>query len=159
MSPNDQANFPINPQPDAATSCGDRPGPLRIAVIGSGIAGMSAAWSLAARHRVTLFERDSRPGGHSNTIDLALPEGSVPVDTGFIVYNERTYPNLTALFAHLGVPTRESEMSFAASLGDGAFEYSGASLGGLFAQRRNLVRRRHNALLSAGPRRGSPSHR
>ena len=148
MSPNDQANFPINPQPDAATSCGDRPGPLRIAVIGSGIAGMSAAWSLAARHRVTLFERDSRPGGHSNTIDLALPEGSVPVDTGFIVYNERTYPNLTALFAHLGVPTRESEMSFAASLGDGAFEYSGASLGGLFAQRRNLVRRRMWRMLS-----------
>ncbi|WP_374379874.1 NAD(P)/FAD-dependent oxidoreductase [Dongia sp.] len=111
-------------------------------MIGSGIAGMSAAWSLAARHDVALFERDCRPGGHSNTIDIALPEGRVPVDTGFIVYNERTYPNLTALFAHLGVRTRETEMSFAASLGDGAFEYSGSSLGGLFAQRRNLMRPR-----------------
>ncbi len=143
MSPNDQSNFPIPGYPGAtATLCGERPDQLRIAVIGSGIAGMSAAWALAARHRVTLFERDSRPGGHSNTIDLALPNGRVLVDTGFIVYNERTYPNLTALFTYLGVPTRETEMSFAASLGDGAFEYSGTSLGGLFAQKRNLVSRR-----------------
>jgi predicted NAD/FAD-binding protein len=143
MSPNDQANVPIFADPSLkSTSYVERPGQLRIAVIGSGIAGMSAAWALAARHRVTLFERDSRPGGHSNTIDLSLPEGKVPVDTGFIVYNERTYPNLTALFAHLGVPTRETEMSFAASLGDGTFEYSGSSLGGLFAQKRNLLRPR-----------------
>lgn len=143
MSPNDQANFPIFADPDAlATPRFDRPDRSRIAVIGSGIAGMSAAWALAAQHQVTLFEQDSRPGGHSNTIDLDLPGGKVAVDTGFIVYNERTYPNLTALLGYLGVTTRETEMSFAASLGDGAFEYSGSSLSGLFAQKRNLLRPR-----------------
>ncbi len=109
---------------------------------------MSAAWALAERHNVTLFERANRPGGHSHTIDLDLPEGRVPVDTGFIVFNERTYPNLTALFAHLGVATQSTEMSFAASLDNGRFEYSGTNLRGLFAQKRNLVRPRMWRMLS-----------
>ena len=98
-----------------------------IAVVGGGISGLSAAWLLAGRHRVTLFEADERIGGHSHTVMV----GDTPVDTGFIVYNEATYPNLTALFAHLDVPTKHAEMSFAVSLDDGRLEYSGTDLGGL----------------------------
>ena len=78
--------------------------PLEIAVVGSGISGLSAAWLLSTRHKVTLFEQRPRLGGHSNTVDA----DGVAVDTGFIVYNEATYPNLTALFDHLGVPTAPS---------------------------------------------------
>lgn len=117
--------------------------PLRVAVIGSGISGLSAGWLLSGRHHVSVFERDSRIGGHCNTVDVS----SVPVDTGFIVYNEVTYPNLTALFRHLGVVSKPSEMSFAVSLDDGRLEYSGAGLAGLFAQRRNLVSRRFWSML------------
>ncbi len=116
--------------------------PLDIAVIGSGIAGMSAAWLLSGSHRVTLYEQADRLGGHTNTVDVPGPVGPVAVDTGFIVYNEQTYPNLTALLRHLDVPTNASEMSFAVSLRDGALEYAGTDLRGLFAQRRNLVRPR-----------------
>ncbi len=120
---------------------------LDIAVIGSGIAGLSAAWLLSQRHRVTLFEADSRPGGHSNTVAVQGARGRIAVDTGFIVYNEAAYPNLTALFAHLGVATQASEMSFAVSLDQGALEYSGTDLRGLFAQRSNLVSRRFWSML------------
>ena len=116
---------------------------MHIAVVGSGIAGLSAAWLLNTRHRVTVYESASRPGGHSNTVQTA----GVPVDTGFIVYNEATYPNLTALFAHLNVRTKASEMSFAVSLDGGNLEYAGTDLGGLFAQRRNLVRPRFWSML------------
>ena len=118
--------------------------PLRIAVIGSGISGLSAAWLLSQRHSVSLFEADNRIGGHSNTVDA----GPTPVDTGFIVYNEATYPNLTALFRHLGVATKPSEMSFAVSLDDGHLEYSGTNLVGLFAQPRNAVRPRFWSMLA-----------
>jgi predicted NAD/FAD-binding protein len=111
---------------------------LDIAIVGSGISGLSAAWLLSTRHRVTLFEADGRIGGHSHTVEAH----GTPVDTGFIVYNERTYPNLTALFAHLGVPTRPTEMTLAISLDKGRLEYSGTGLGGLLAQKRNLVRPR-----------------
>jgi uncharacterized protein len=120
----------------------------RIAVVGTGISGMSAAWLLSPRHDVTVYEQAGRPGGHSNTVPVETPEGTIPVDTGFIVYNERTYPNLTALFAHLGVPTQPSEMSFAVSLAGGELEYSGSSLGGLFAQRSNVFRPRFWSMLN-----------
>lgn len=118
----------------------ERPGNgrLRIAVVGSGISGLSAAWLLAKNHEVTLFEADDRLGGHSHTVEA----GGIPVDTGFIVYNEITYPNLAALFDHLGVETQASTMSFAVSLDEGRLEYSGTGLGGLFAQPGNLARPR-----------------
>lgn len=112
---------------------------LDIGVVGTGISGLSAAWLLSAKHRVTLFESAARPGGHTNTVEIASGTASQPVDTGFIVYNEATYPNLTALFAHLKVATQASEMSFAVSLDAGRLEYAGTDLAGLFAQRRNLV--------------------
>lgn len=115
---------------------GDAPGRrLDIAVVGSGISGLSAGWLLSRRHRVSLFEADNRLGGHSNTVDA----DGVAVDTGFIVFNQSTYPNLTALFDHLAVATKRSDMSFAVSLDDGRLEYSGTSLLGLFAQARNAV--------------------
>ncbi|HTC02371.1 MAG TPA: NAD(P)-binding protein, partial [Xanthobacteraceae bacterium] len=90
-----------------------------IAVIGTGIAGMSAAWLLSQKHKLTVYESDRRVGGHSNTVMVEGAKGAIPVDTGFIVYNEATYPNLTALFAHLKVPTQLSDMSFAVSLANG----------------------------------------
>lgn len=117
----------------------------RIAVVGTGISGLSCAWLLSGRHQVTVFDGEPRPGGHSHTVDAPVAPGAdaqVPVDTGFIVYNEAAYPNLTALFAHLGVPTDATDMSFAVSLDGGALEYAGTDLGGLFAQKRNLLRPR-----------------
>ena len=118
-----------------------------IAVIGSGIAGMSAAWLLSQKHNVTVYEREGRLGGHSNTVEVPGGQDPVPVDTGFIVYNERNYPNLTALFKYLDVPTKDSEMSFAASLDDGAMEYSGTDINGMLGQRRNLFRPRFWTML------------
>lgn len=117
--------------------------PRKIAVVGTGIAGLSAAWLLSTHHDVTVFEADARVGGHCHTLDT----GFARVDTGFIVYNETTYPNLTALFSHLGVTTTESNMSFAVSMDDGALEYAGSSLGGLFAQRSNLASLRFWSML------------
>jgi hypothetical protein len=121
---------------------------LRVAIVGSGISGLSCAWLLAQRHDVELFEADARLGGHSHTVDARCGLQHVPVDTGFIVYNEPAYPNLTALFRHLGVPTNASDMSFAVSLDQGALEYAGSDLAGLFAQRRNLVRPRFWKMLT-----------
>jgi predicted NAD/FAD-binding protein len=123
--------MPFGSLPPAASL---RPG-QKIAVVGSGIAGLSAAWLLAEAHEVELFEAAPRLGGHSNTLDV----GGHPVDTGFIVYNTATYPNLTALFDHVGVATRATDMGFAVSLDGGRLEYAGGDLGGLFAQKRNLV--------------------
>ncbi|MDX2222928.1 MAG: NAD(P)-binding protein, partial [Rhodospirillaceae bacterium] len=104
----------------------------KIAVIGTGVAGLSAAWMISERHQVTVYEKGPWVGGHCNTVGVDAILGGerceIPVDTGFIVYNERTYPNLTALFDHLGIITERSEMSFSASIDNGAFEYSGNSL-------------------------------
>jgi predicted NAD/FAD-binding protein len=130
------------PGPDLAAH------PLDIAVIGSGISGLAAAWLLSKRHRVTLYEREARIGGHSNTVDVPCGDGrSMPVDTGFIVYNERNYPNLKALFAWLDVPTRASDMSFGVSIDGGRLEYQGGSLRGVFAQPANLLRPRFLGML------------
>ncbi len=108
--------------------------------MGAGISGLSAAWLLGKRHDVVLYEKGARLGGHSNTVAVDGPRGPVPVDTGFIVYNEATYPNLKALFSHLGVRTVPSEMSFAVSRNGGSLEYSGSGLGGLFAQKSNFAK-------------------
>jgi len=116
---------------------------LNIAVVGTGIAGMSAAWLLSTRHDVTVYEQATRLGGHTNTIEVTAAGGAtLPVDMGFIVFNPETYPNLVALFDHLGVATQPSDMSLGLSLRDGALEYAGGDLGGLFAQRTNLLRPR-----------------
>jgi uncharacterized protein len=120
---------------------------LDIAVVGSGIAGLSCAWLLGRAHRVTVYEAAPRVGGHSCTVELQRPGGPVGVDIGFIVYNESTYPNLTALFRHLSVPTQPSCMSLGISMDHGAFEYGGHDLASLFAQRRNLARPRFWGML------------
>ena len=112
----------------------------RIAVVGAGISGLSAAWLLSQRHEVSLFEAGDYLGGHTNTVDVELDGVSHPVDTGFLVFNTRTYPNLIAMFAHLGVASVESEMSFAVSLASPQLEWSGSSLATVFGQKRNLVR-------------------
>ncbi len=112
----------------------------RIAVVGGGIAGLGAAWLLGRRHHVTLIEANDAAGGHTNTVDYPTPRGAVPVDTGFIVYNQPNYPHLPALLDHLHVPTHASDMSFALSARDINLEYAGDNLRTLFAQRRNLLR-------------------
>lgn len=112
---------------------------LKIAIVGSGISGASAAWALNPQHDITLYEKETRPGGHTATVDVDYDGAHIPVDTGFIVYNEPSYPNLTALFAELGIVTRASDMSFSLSLDHGKLEWSGGGLSSIFAQKRNLL--------------------
>jgi predicted NAD/FAD-binding protein len=118
---------------------------MRVAVIGTGIAGNAAAWTLSKRYPVTVYDRDIRPGGHSHTVTIDYDGTQLAVDIGFIVYNELNYPDLTALFEHLDVETVESCMSFAVSADCGRFEWKGGganwreTAGGLFAQARNLL--------------------
>src|SRR6187401_2408862 len=95
-----------------------------IAVIGAGISGLAAAYLLSRRHRVQLFEKERRLGGHTNTVIVPTPEGSVALDTGFLVHNDRTYPNLVRLFTELGVASCNSDMSFAVSCCRSGLEYS-----------------------------------
>ncbi|TXG95062.1 MAG: FAD-dependent oxidoreductase, partial [Zoogloea sp.] len=112
----------------------------RIAVIGAGIAGLASAWLLSREHEVVLFEGGDYLGGHTHTVDIEVDGQRFPVDTGFLVFNRRTYPNLCALFALLGVDAVESEMSFGVSLTATDLEWAGSDLASLFAQRRNLLR-------------------
>jgi predicted NAD/FAD-binding protein len=119
---------------------------MKIAVIGSGIAGLASAHFLQGRHEVTLFEQDARVGGHTNTFHAP---NRPPVDTGWIVYNTLNYPNLSALFAELGVDTQPTRMSFGVSLGDGAYEWKGSdNLLSVFAQPSNLLRPSHLRLIA-----------
>ncbi len=112
----------------------------RVAVIGSGISGLSAAYTLAPQAQVTLFEAGDYFGGHTHTVDITLGGITHGVDTGFLVFNERTYPNLIRLFGELGVATTASDMSFSVKVPDIGLEWSGSDLNTVFAQRRNLVR-------------------
>lgn len=113
--------------------------PARIAIIGAGVAGLGAAWALRAFHDVVLYEKESRLGGHANTVTVDHAGRETRVDTGFIVFNRLNYPNLTALFAHLGIKTHRTDMSFGFSL-NGGCEWSSNGLSGLFAQPSNLMR-------------------
>lgn len=113
---------------------------MKIAIIGAGISGNLAAYHLQDQHEITVFEADSRIGGHSNTIDVKVAGRNYAVDTGFIVYNDCTYPHFVKLLDELQVLSQTSEMSFSVRCEVSGLEYNGASLNTLFAQRRNLVR-------------------
>ena len=115
-------------------------GRQKIAVIGTGIAGNLAAFRLAPEHDITVYEADSRIGGHTNTVDVVAAGKRWAVDTGFIVFNNATYPNFIALLDELGVESQDSNMSFSMRNERNGLEYNGASLNTLFAQRRNLLR-------------------
>ena len=133
--------------PDPAVTGGGR---RRVAVIGSGVAGLTAAYVLNRQDDVTLFEADSRLGGHAHTHDLPQADGSViGVDTGFIVHNERTYPTLLRLFAELGVETQDSEMSMSIRCDGCGLEYAGARDGGrgIIARPSSLLRGRYLLML------------
>jgi uncharacterized protein len=112
---------------------------MKIAIVGSGIAGCAAAWHASSFAQVTVFESENRLGGHTHTQQVCVEGTDFPVDTGFIVFNHRTYPGLKAWFELLGVETAPSDMSFSASLNNGTLEWCGTNLGTVFAQRRNLV--------------------
>ena len=113
---------------------------MKIAIIGTGISGLSAAYLLHPHHEITVYEKNERLGGHSRTVEVTTAEGKVPVDTGFIVFNHRNYPLLTGLFKHLQVPTAKSNMSFGVSIDNGWLEYGTQKLSDMFAQKRNLLR-------------------
>lgn len=121
---------------------------MKIAVVGSGISGLSAAWALGRSHDVTLYEKRTRAGGHSATVDVDYDGVRVPVDTGFIVFNRTNYPLLTRLFAQLGVETQTTSMSFSVSLDHGRFEWCSDNLRTIFAQKRNLFSPRFLMMLS-----------
>jgi predicted NAD/FAD-binding protein len=128
---------------------------MKVAIVGSGIAGLGAAHALRGKAEITLLEAGDYFGGHTHTVDIYLstPTGLVThgIDTGFLVFNERTYPQLIALFAELGVPTAKSDMSFSVqapgAAGQRALEWSGSSLNTVFAQRRNLINPRFLRML------------
>ncbi|MFD0979107.1 NAD(P)/FAD-dependent oxidoreductase [Tropicimonas aquimaris] len=127
--------------------CKPETGRKRIAVVGAGISGLSAAYYLGASHDVTVFEAAGRLGGHARTV-VAGRNGDQPVDTGFIVFNYATYPHLTRLFRDLDVPVTRSDMTFGASIDNGRIEYGLGSLGALAAQRRNLLRPQFHGMVA-----------
>ena len=110
----------------------------RIAIIGTGISGLSCAWGLRDIADLTLFESEKRPGGHTNTVSVEEDGREIPIDTGFIVFNKVTYPHLLRLFTELGIAIKPSEMSFSVQHAASGLEYNGMGLSKLFAQRRNL---------------------
>lgn len=114
----------------------------KIAIVGSGISGLSAAWLLSQKYDVTLFEKESKCGGHSLTIDVEVDNKKFSFDVGFMVFNPAQYPNLTKLFKYLGVATKKTNMSFSVSVGEGDVEFSGSFPRGLFADTRNIFRPR-----------------
>ncbi len=125
---------------------------MKVAVVGSGISGLAACHALRGRAHVTLFEAGDYFGGHTHTVDVTLPDAqgravTQGVDTGFLVFNERTYPHLIALFDELGIPTAKSDMSFSVQV-PGRLEWSGSNLDTVFAQRANLLRPRFWRMLS-----------
>ncbi|MEM6512315.1 MAG: FAD-dependent oxidoreductase [Pseudomonadota bacterium] len=113
---------------------------MRVAIIGTGIAGNVAAYQLRDDHDITVFESAHYVGGHTNTIDVEEDGRTIPVDTGFIVFNDKTYPNFIELLDTLGQASQPSVMSFSVRSESGSLEYNGANLNTLFAQRRNLFR-------------------
>ena len=120
-----------------------------IAIIGTGIAGLGAAHFLHPHHDISLFDQNDYTGGHTNTITVDEAGRPVPIDTGFMVFNHATYPNLVRLFQELGVATQKTEMSFSVQHVPTNLEYNGGSLNLLFGQRRNLLRPRHWKMLLA----------
>ena len=119
-----------------------------LAIIGTGIAGLGCAHFLHARYNLTLYEQHDYAGGHTNTITVDEQGRAVPIDTGFMVFNQVTYPNLARLFRELGVETKPTEMSFSVQHTPTGLEYNGGSLNLLFGQRRNLLRPRHWRMLA-----------
>ena len=119
----------------------------RIAIVGTGISGLGAAYLLHPDHEITVYEKAPRLGGHSRTVTVDYDGTPTPVDTGFIVFNQLNYPNLTGLFTELGVPTHKSDMTFAASIRGGWLEWGARNLDAVFGQRRNLLRPRFAKLI------------
>ena len=113
---------------------------MKVAIVGTGIAGNVAAYHLNKQHDITVYEAGAWVGGHTNTIDVPTGRGPLPVDTGFIVFNNRTYPNFISLLDELDVASQDSEMSFSVRRDAPLLEYNGSTLNGLFAQRSNLLR-------------------
>ena len=121
---------------------------MRIAIVGAGVSGLVAAYLLRHEHQVQLFEANEYAGGHANTVTVTREDGSeLPLDVGFIVYNERTYPGFTRLLAELGVETQLSDMSFSVRCEEEDFEFSSRGVSGYLAQRRNLLRPSHYRML------------
>lgn len=137
----------MRPEREEKQRLAARERPTSVAVVGAGIAGMAAAHLLSAKYEVHLLERDTRLGGHTHTHTIKTSAGEKPIDTGFIVHNDRTYPNLVKLFARLGVERQKSDMSFGVSCRKTGFEYSSRGLNGLFAQKRNFLRPAHYRFL------------
>ena len=115
---------------------------MRIAIVGTGIAGNTAAYKLRGWHDITVYEASSYIGGHTNTIDVTEDDRTVGIDTWFIVFNDRTYPNFIELLNEIGQESQPSIMSFSVSSGDARLEYNGSGVNALFAQRRNILRPR-----------------